>query len=71
MYMFCSHLHSNVNDTLLLVSGRTFSHDALISNTASDDGLSPVLVLDLPNGVVFKETVRAIAVINCRIIVYE
>lgn len=64
------HLHSNVDDTLLLVSGRTFSYDVLISNTASDDGLSPTLVLDLPNGVVFERTVRIIAVISCRLIMH-
>ncbi|CAI8001663.1 hypothetical protein GBAR_LOCUS3242, partial [Geodia barretti] len=41
---------------LLLAPGVSFSYNVTIRNTAQDDGVSPILVLDLGNGIILNST---------------
>ena len=51
-------LHSDVDEPLLLAPGTSFSYEVTVENVAVDDGLSPILVLKLGNGILLNGTVR-------------
>ena len=53
---FC--VPSDVDGPLLLAPGTSFSYDVTVQNTGEDDGLSPILILDLGNGILLNGTVR-------------
>ena len=45
------------DNTLILAPSNEFGYIVTVNNTAVDDGLSPTLVVRLPDGVIFQRLV--------------